>query len=203
MDDIWNGSNEEIIERIASRAVKEAVGLGDAHGREIAENIKKAMESIKEAAGTGERIDLYDSLYWLLYRDTRDRLHSFDHDRFTYTSRPWTAHCKYMPSDTLSVSAGTDGDRPADGEDEDWPVLISQANPKIRAVIHDIDSLRSIAEAYNDLVNDVIIYYEELKEMYFSRYYMKSLISGLKKENPDADWEHFSPSRMIAEMKKL
>ena len=149
-------------------------------------------------ASTGDDYDLGSNLYWLLDGKTKERLRSFSHDRFTYTSHPWTAQCKYLPDGFLCATVGLKVD-----DEVAYPALISNANPNLSVEISDPHSLQSIGEAYESLMNDVIDYYGELKEMQFAHTYMKSLLGILKKKNPDADWEHFSPRRIIEEIKNI
>lgn len=187
-----NISDDSLLESIISKIRKE--NDGDDLG--AADELDCGLNDISDAYGIEDRSDIGTSLYWLLDDETKDRLRSFSHDRFTYTSLPWTAQCKYMASDFLGVTAGFISDA------EHRFVLTSKANPNISVELDDPRSVKCIASAYNRLMNEVMDFYGELKEMQFAYGYMKSLIGLLKEKNPDADWEHFSPSRLIEEIKK-
>lgn len=189
-----NISNDRLIESIVAKVKK----MNDGDDMNVENELYYALDRVESASTTGDDYDLGSNLYWLLDGKTKERLRSFSHDRFTYTSHPWTAQCKYLPDGFLCATVGLKV-----YDEVAYPALISNANPNISVEISDPHSLQSIGEAYENLMNDVMNYYGELKEMQFAHRYMKSLLGILKKKNPDADWEHFSPRRIIEEIKNI
>ena len=189
-----NISNERLIENIVSKVKK----MNDGDDMNVENELYYALDRIESASSTGDDYDLGSNLYWLLDGKTKERLRSFSHDRFTYTSLPWTAHCKYMPEDFLCVTEGPQ----VYNEDVDT-VLISNANPNISVEIYDIHSLQSIKIAYEALMNDLMNYYEGLKTMYRNNEYMNELVWILNWDYPNVDWKDLTPKEMIDELMRM
>lgn len=127
-----NISNERLIENIVSKVKK----MNDGDDMNVENELYYALDRIESTPSTGDDYDLGSNLYWLLDGKTKERLRSFSHDRFTYTSLPWTAQCKYMPEDFLCATVALKGYN----EDVNT-VLISNANPNISVEIYDPHSL--------------------------------------------------------------
>lgn len=191
---IQNISNDRLIERIAAKAIK----LNYEYCMNVENDLYNALYGIEAASSTGDDEDLGTNLYWLLIGTaTESRLRSFANIRIG-GKQINVNDCEYFPHRFLGATFGMRIDN-----GEVYPALISDAKPGICVEIDDPNSLQSVGEAYATLMNKVMDYYEGLKTMYVYSEYMKSLLDILKKKNPDADWEHFSPRRIIDEIKNI
>ena len=191
---VQNISNDRLIERIASKAIK----LNYEYGMNAENDLYNALYGIEAASSTGDDEDLGTNLYWLLIgTSTESRLRSFANIRIG-GKQINVNDCEYFPHRFLGASVGMRIDN-----GETYPALISDAKPGICVEIDDINSLQSVGEAYATLMNKVMDYYEGLKTMYVYSEYMKSLLDTLKKKYPDVDWGHISPKIMIEAIKTI
>lgn len=182
-------SNEEYLNGIIAKVKK--MNDGDDMGAE--KDIKNAIKIIERSVMEHEDDNLFDMLYNLMDNDTKERLRSLEYN---------SCHCPYIPAFITTALVGYDGVHTME-DSEMWPVLVSEANVSIRVAIEDPHSLESIAETYNELMNKVLDYYEEIRDIYRDHRNMKTIIRLLKEENPDVDWDNLNPKQLIREIKGL
>lgn len=178
-----NISNDRLIETIVSKVKR----MNDGDAMNVENELYYALDRIESTPRTGDDYDLGSNLYWLLDAKTQERLRSFDQVK-----------CKYMPENFLCATVALKG-----YNEDVYTALVSNANPNISVEIYDPMSLQSIGEAYENLMNDVMNYYQELKDMQLTRMYLQSFHGLLKKKYPDVDWDHMTPRIMFEAIKTI
>lgn len=210
----WAGTEEEIIERIVA---KETADLKQRHrsfdekeinefAEEIRDDLAFVKRKIKWLLKDGDYDYVYDFLCNLLDDETRKRYEEFK-TVVVGSRRISVEKCKYIPVNDF-LNAKVEKKEEYDGWNTQLTTFLTMdtnvnTNPGISVEIKDPKSLRSVAVAYNQMVNDAMDFYDEMREMYRSNEYMADLLRRLDRENPDVDWKSLTPKKIIEEIKKM
>lgn len=210
----WAGTEEEIIERIVAKETADLKqrhrSFGEEEINEFAEEIRDGlafvMRKIKWLSKDGDYDYVYDFLWSLLDDETRKRYEEFK-TVVVGSRRISVERCKSIPVNDFR-DAKLEKKETYDGWNTQLTTFLTMdtnvnPNPSISAEIKDPNSLRSVAVAYNQMVNDAMDFYDEMREMYRSKQYMADLLRRLDRENPDVDWKSLSPKEMIDKLKGL
>lgn len=168
----WAGTEEEIIERLVAKKAADFRRYGSFDEEEINEYTEQtrddlafSMKKIKSLSKDGDCESIY--LYCLLDDETKKRYEAFQ--TFVVGNRTIRVEdCRYIPVRDFLEAKAEKIETSDDSELTTFLTMDSNANPDISAEIKDPNSLRSIAIAYNKMVNNAMDYYDEMRDMYRS-----------------------------------
>lgn len=172
----WAGTEEEIIERLVAKKAADFRRHGyydeeemNEYAEQTRDDLAFSMKKIKNLSKDGDWESIY--LYCLLDDETKKRYEEFE--TFTVGNRTIRVKdCRYIPVlDFLEAKA--EKIETYDGWDTELTTFLTMnsnvnPNPSISAEIKDPNSLRSIAIAYNKMVNNAMDFYDEMRDMYRS-----------------------------------
>lgn len=172
----WAGTEEEIIERLVAKKAADFRSHGyydEEEMNEYAEQLRGdldfVMRMIKKLSKDGDCEYLFDILCCMLDDETKKRYDEFK--TFTVGNRTIRVKdCRYIPVLDFLEAKAKKIETFDDGELTTYLTMDSKVNPNpaISAEIKDPNSLRSIAIAYNKMVNNAMDFYDEMRDMYRS-----------------------------------